>query len=70
MRVTVPADLASFTGRDGHRVVEPGDLELRFAASSTDARLTASVTLTGPERRVDHTRRLHAVFAEDGADGA
>ncbi|WP_369178995.1 glycoside hydrolase family 3 N-terminal domain-containing protein [Streptomyces mutabilis] len=70
VRVTVPADLASFTGRDGHRVVEPGDLELRFAASSTDARLTASVTLTGPERRVDHTRRLHAVFAEDGAAGA
>ncbi|KFG76974.1 beta-xylosidase/alpha-l-arabinosidase [Streptomyces mutabilis] len=67
VRVTVPADLASFTGRDGHRVVEPGDLELRFAASSTDARLTASVTLTGPERRVDHTRRLHAVFAEEGA---
>ncbi|MDG9689723.1 glycoside hydrolase family 3 N-terminal domain-containing protein [Streptomyces sp. DH17] len=70
VRVTVPADLASFTGRDGHRVVEPGDLELRFAASSTDARLTASVTLTGPERRVDHTRRLHAVFAEEGAAGA
>ncbi|MFD5296444.1 glycoside hydrolase family 3 N-terminal domain-containing protein [Streptomyces mutabilis] len=69
VRVTVPADLASFTGRDGHRVVEPGDLELRFAASSTDARLTASVTLTGPERRVDHTRRLHAVFAEEGAAG-
>ncbi|PAN02776.1 glycosyl hydrolase [Streptomyces sp. Alain-F2R5] len=70
VRVTVPADLASFTGRDGHRVVEPGDLELRLAASSTDARLTASVTLTGPERRVDHTRRLHAVFAEEGAAGA
>ncbi|GGQ42627.1 glycoside hydrolase family 3 N-terminal domain-containing protein [Streptomyces mutabilis] len=70
VRVTVPADLASFTGRDGHRVVEPGDLELRFAASSTDTRLTASVTLTGPERRVDHTRRLHAVFAEEGAADA
>ncbi len=70
VRVTVPADLASFTGRDGHRVVEPGDLELRFAASSTDARLTASVTLTGPERRVDHTRRLHAVFAEEGTADA
>ncbi|MFC8099818.1 glycoside hydrolase family 3 N-terminal domain-containing protein [Streptomyces sp. NPDC057363] len=62
VRVTVPADLASFTGRDGHRVVEPGDLELRLAASSTDALLTATVTLTGPERRVDHTRRLHAAF--------
>jgi beta-xylosidase len=62
VRVTVPADVASFTGRDGRRVVEPGELELRLAASSTDPRLTATVTLTGPERHVDHTRRLHAVF--------
>ncbi|MFB9347858.1 glycoside hydrolase family 3 C-terminal domain-containing protein, partial [Streptomyces heliomycini] len=65
LRVTVPADVASFTGRDGHRIVEPGDLELRLAASSTDARLTATVTLTGPERRVDHTRRFHAVFTQE-----
>ena len=62
VRVDVPADLASFTGRDGRRIVEPGDLELRLAASSTDARLTAPVTLTGPDRRVDHTRRFHAEF--------
>ncbi|MGW8064289.1 beta-xylosidase/alpha-l-arabinosidase [Streptomyces ziwulingensis] len=69
IRVTVPADLASFTGRDGRRVVEPGDLELRLAASSSDPRLTATVALTGPRRRVDHTRRLHAVFGPaDGAD--
>ncbi|MEZ3181619.1 glycoside hydrolase family 3 C-terminal domain-containing protein [Streptomyces pimonensis] len=67
VRVTVPADVASFTGRDGHRIVEPGDLELRLAASSTDARLTATVILTGPERRVDHTRRLHAVFTQEPA---
>ncbi|MEW2264437.1 beta-glucosidase [Streptomyces sp. NPDC047853] len=66
LRVTVPADLASFTGRDGRRVVEPGGLELRLAASSTDPRLTATVTLTGSERHVDHTRRLHAVFEEEG----
>ncbi|MER7488338.1 glycoside hydrolase family 3 N-terminal domain-containing protein [Streptomyces sp. NPDC126497] len=65
VRVTVPADVASFTGRDGHRIVEPGDLELRLATSSTDARLTATVTLTGPERRVDHTRRFHAVFTQE-----
>ncbi|MER6404026.1 glycoside hydrolase family 3 N-terminal domain-containing protein [Streptomyces viridosporus] len=70
VRVTVPADLASFTGRDGRRVVEPGDLELRLAASSADPRLTATVTLTGPERPVDHTRRLHAVFAREAAAGA
>ncbi|CAL9611450.1 Beta-xylosidase [Streptomyces sp. enrichment culture] len=70
VRVTVPADLASFTGRDGRRVVEPGDLELRLAASSTDPRLTATVTLTGPVRHVDHTRRLHAGFAQEPAAGA
>ncbi|GGL92581.1 beta-glucosidase [Streptomyces fumigatiscleroticus] len=63
LRVTVPADVASFTGRDGRRVVEPGTLELRLAASSTDPRLTATVTLTGEPRTVDHTRRLHATFA-------
>ncbi|MZD55989.1 glycoside hydrolase family 3 N-terminal domain-containing protein [Streptomyces sp. SID5606] len=67
VRVAVPADLASFTGREGHRVVEPGTLELRFAASSTAPPLTATVTLTGAERRVDHTRRLHAVFEQEPA---
>ncbi|MGW9244055.1 beta-xylosidase/alpha-l-arabinosidase [Streptomyces badius] len=59
VRATVPADLASFTGRDGHRIVEPGDLEMRLSASSDDPRLAARVTLTGPVRTVDHTRRLH-----------
>ena len=62
VRIAVPADLASFTGRDGTRAVEPGELELRIGASSTDHRLTATVVLTGPVRRVDHTRRLHATF--------
>ncbi|WSS24229.1 glycoside hydrolase family 3 C-terminal domain-containing protein [Streptomyces sp. NBC_01190] len=63
-RVTlrIPAELAGFTGRDGHRVVEPGALELRLGPSSTDARLTVILTLTGPARRLDHTRRLHADF--------
>ncbi|MEV4947358.1 glycoside hydrolase family 3 N-terminal domain-containing protein [Streptomyces sp. NPDC053755] len=65
VRMTVPADLASFTGREGHRIVEPGDLELRLSASSTDIRLTARVTLTGPERTVDHTRRLHMDVATE-----
>ncbi|MFE5191349.1 beta-glucosidase [Streptomyces sp. NPDC056628] len=68
VQVTVPADVASFTGRDGHRVVEPGELELRLAASSNDTRLTATVALTGPARRVDHTRRFHAVLTQDPAE--
>ncbi|MDX3071610.1 beta-glucosidase [Streptomyces sp. NPDC088354] len=70
VRVTVPADVAAFTGRDGRRVVEPGALELRLGASSADVRLTARAELTGPARQVDHTRRLHArVTAASGATG-
>jgi beta-xylosidase len=70
LEATVPADVASFTGRDGRRVVEPGRLELRLAASSADIRLTATVTLTGEARHVDHTRRLHAPIRPVGAAGS
>jgi beta-xylosidase len=52
------ADLASFTGRDGRRVVEPGALELRLGTSSMDIRQVGTVDLVGPEREVDHRRRL------------
>jgi beta-xylosidase len=59
-RVTfeVPADLAAFTGRDGHRIVEPGDLEFRLSTSSADVRYTVHARLVGPELTVDHHRRL------------
>ncbi|WP_439812996.1 glycoside hydrolase family 3 N-terminal domain-containing protein [Streptomyces sp. P9-2] len=63
LRVTIPADVASFTGRDGRRVVEPGALELRLSASSTEPRLTVAVTLTGEAREVDHRRRFRAEFS-------
>nr|WSX81591.1 glycoside hydrolase family 3 C-terminal domain-containing protein [Streptomyces sp. NBC_00899]WSX82186.1 glycoside hydrolase family 3 C-terminal domain-containing protein [Streptomyces sp. NBC_00899] len=63
VEVAVPADLASFTGRGGRRIVEPGELELRLGASSTDLRLTVAATLTGQVRELDHTRRLHATFS-------
>ncbi|MBE1490264.1 beta-xylosidase/alpha-l-arabinosidase [Plantactinospora soyae] len=56
----VHADLSSFTGRLGHRVVESGDLELRLSASSDDHRHTVAVRLVGDERRVDHHRQLTA----------
>ncbi|WP_457032254.1 beta-xylosidase/alpha-l-arabinosidase [Kitasatospora sp. P5_F3] len=59
----LPAELASFTGRDHHRIVEPGALELRISASSTDIRFAVPLRLTGPVRRVDHTRRLHPAIA-------
>ncbi|MFI9826810.1 glycoside hydrolase family 3 N-terminal domain-containing protein [Streptomyces sp. NPDC051913] len=52
------ADHSAFTDRTGRRVVEPGALELRLAASSTDVRHTARLTLTGPVREVGTDRRL------------
>ncbi|GAA2441141.1 beta-glucosidase family protein [Streptomyces macrosporus] len=52
------ADLASYTVRPGRRIVEPGAVELRLAASSADVRHTVPLTLTGPERTVGHDRRM------------
>ncbi|MFI6011560.1 glycoside hydrolase family 3 N-terminal domain-containing protein [Streptomyces sp. NPDC051243] len=52
------ADLSSFTDRSGRRVVEPGMLELRLAASSADVRHTTRLTLTGPTRVLGTDRRL------------
>lgn len=51
-------DLSAFTGREGRRIVEPGALELRLAASTTDVRHTTRLTLTGPEREAGTDRRL------------
>ncbi|MBK6017778.1 glycoside hydrolase family 3 N-terminal domain-containing protein, partial [Streptomyces sp. MBT53] len=50
-------DLSAFTDRSGRRVVEPGALELRLAASSTDVRHTARLNLTGPVRVLGTDRR-------------
>lgn len=55
----VSADLASFTGRDLSRIVEPGKLVLSFGRSAGELVVSLPVTLTGPVRVVDHTRRLH-----------
>ncbi|AQZ65295.1 Beta-glucosidase [[Actinomadura] parvosata subsp. kistnae] len=57
---TVPADLTSFTGARGRRVVEPGEVELRLGRSCADAVATLPLRLTGPEREVGHGRRLTA----------
>jgi beta-glucosidase len=55
---TVPADLASFTGVHGRRIVEPGDVELRFGRSSAHAEAAVPLRLVGGEREVGHQRRL------------
>jgi beta-xylosidase len=61
----LPADLTSFTGRNGRRIVEPGRVALLFGASCTDVRLVADAELTGPTRLVDHRRALHATVTVD-----
>ncbi|MFF7448504.1 MULTISPECIES: glycoside hydrolase family 3 N-terminal domain-containing protein [unclassified Streptomyces] len=52
------ADLSSFTDRSLRRIVEPGILELRLAASSADVRHTARLELTGPVRVLGPDRVL------------
>ncbi|NJP99477.1 glycosyl hydrolase [Streptomyces sp. PLAI1-29] len=65
-------DLASYTDPDGRRVVEPGDLELRLAASSADIRHPVRLRLRGPERTAGHCRRMvcPAMVHRLGAPGA
>ncbi|MFI7639275.1 glycoside hydrolase family 3 N-terminal domain-containing protein [Nonomuraea sp. NPDC049400] len=57
---TVPADVASFTGVRGRRIVEPGDVELRFGRSSGQSAVVVPLRLTGAEREVGYGRHLLA----------
>ncbi|TDD01463.1 glycosyl hydrolase [Nonomuraea deserti] len=59
-RVTfdVPADVTSFTGVRGRRIVEPGEVELRFARSSADVVAAVPLRLTGDVRETGHERRM------------
>ncbi len=59
----VPADLAAFTGRDGRRVIESGDLVFGFGRSSGEIVATRTVAVVGEPRYVDHTRRRHATVS-------
>ncbi len=65
LTVDVPADLASFPGASGERIVEPGDLVFGFGRSSDDIPLTVGVTLDGPVRVVGFDRALHPVWTEE-----
>ena len=57
------ADLTSYTGRSGHRRVEPGAVELLVGASSADIRGSLRLTLSGPVRYVGHDRALQSEVA-------
>ncbi len=76
-----PARPAGYASRS--RPTSPPSPDATAAASSSRASwncgsrrpappraLTATVTLTGPVRHVDHTRRLHAVFGQENAADA
>jgi beta-glucosidase len=57
---TVPADTTSFTGLRGRRIVEPGDVELRFGRSSAEFPAVVALRLVGDERVVGHDRKFAA----------
>jgi len=57
---SVPVDMLSFTGPDGHRVVEPGEFELQLGASSADIRARATVAVTGGVRRLSGAWRMES----------
>ncbi|WP_341716163.1 glycoside hydrolase family 3 N-terminal domain-containing protein [Micromonospora sp. FIMYZ51] len=59
-RVTfvVPADLTSFTGVRGRRVVEPGAVWLRLGRSSGETVESLALRLVGDERETGHHRQL------------
>ncbi|MEE6259762.1 beta-xylosidase/alpha-l-arabinosidase [Plantactinospora sonchi] len=57
----VPADVTSFAGVHGRRIVEPGDVELRLGRSSGDVAATVPLRLVGAEREVGHQRQLESL---------
>ncbi|MBG6239338.1 beta-xylosidase [Mycetocola sp. CAN_C7] len=64
LSIEVSADLTSFTGRQGARIVEPGEIVIGLGASSTDIRVSRSVRLTGAARTVGFDRHLHPLVTE------
>src|SRR5262249_13074708 len=58
--VALHADLTSYTGAAGCRVVDSGDVELHVGASSADIRAVLPCTLTGPRREAGADRVLAA----------
>jgi len=56
----LPADMLCFTGLEGRRIVEPGEVELQVGVSSADIRLRATVTLTGKPRILGRGWRMES----------
>ena len=56
----IPTDVLCFTGKEGRRIVEPGDFELQVGASSSDIRLRATVRLTGSVQTLGRIWRMES----------
>jgi beta-xylosidase len=70
VRFELPVALCAFTGRDGRRVVEPGDLVVSLGASSRDLRLATVVRVRGEEViTVGEDRPLHCPVTVEREDG-
>ncbi|WP_188193647.1 beta-glucosidase family protein [Nonomuraea sp. SYSU D8015] len=61
----VPTRLLAFTGRDGRRIVEPGEVGVSVRRSVSDVVEERTVTMTGPVHEITGAeRRLTAVSVE------
>jgi beta-xylosidase len=56
----VPAELSGFTGLDGQRIVEPGELVFGLGRSAGDLVAELPVLLDGAVRTIDHRAPRHA----------
>ncbi|EOV9008898.1 glycoside hydrolase family 3 N-terminal domain-containing protein [Cronobacter malonaticus] len=59
-RVTfrIPVDMLNFTSRDGVRIVEPGEFEIRVGANSGDIRSRSTVTVEGETHTLGNSWRM------------
>ena len=58
--MTVPTDMLNFTGKEGVRLVEPGQFDLMIGASSGDIRLITVVTINGEVRHLPKDWRMES----------
>ncbi len=63
VEIGLHADLTSYTGRTGKRIVEPGEVELWIGSSSARIVSKLSCALAGPRREVGFDRVLTADFS-------
>ena len=55
---TVPTARLAFTGRDAHRIVEAGAVEVWIGASCAERETETAIEITGPDHRVGREDRL------------